>query len=56
MALNQLILLGDFSVEAMQGDNLMEEEGLWFYTLKHLIRLRKHELSLTKQKRPAEME
>ena len=29
--LNQLILLGDFSVEAMQGDNLMEEEGLVLY-------------------------
>ena len=29
--LNQLILLEDFSVEEMQGDNSMEEEGLVLY-------------------------
>jgi len=29
--LNQLILLEDFSVEEMQGDSSMEEEGLVLY-------------------------
>ena len=29
--LNKLISLEDFSVEAMQGDNLMEEGGLVLY-------------------------